>query len=134
MTGCATGAEPRINAKHIDLYAQAGEAEHYRLPQTSQSGDSYATGAVRVQFKVGGCGLAQKTNGGFGFAEPCGDQRVDTCAQRTTMRAAWLVVVEIGLRRGARELVRQEGEQRHHIGLFDHLRPLCSLTADHHVD
>ena len=24
--------------------------------------------------------------------------------------------------------------QRHHVGLFDHLRPLRSLAADHHVD
>ena len=50
------------------------------------------------------------------------------------MGTAWLVVAEIGFRRRARELVRQEGEQRHYIGLFDHLRPLRSLTADHHVD
>ena len=50
------------------------------------------------------------------------------------MGTARLVVTEIGFRRRARELVGQEGEQRHHIGLFDHLRPLRSLAADDHVD
>src|SRR5208282_5173554 len=46
----------------------------------------------------------------------------------------WLVVAEIRIRRRTRERVRQKGEQRHHVGLFDHLRPLRSLMADHHVD
>ena len=50
------------------------------------------------------------------------------------MGTAWLVIEEIGFRSRARELVRQESEQRHHIGLFDHLRPLRPLAADHHVD
>jgi hypothetical protein len=50
------------------------------------------------------------------------------------MGTAWLVVAKIGFCRRARELLRQEGEQRHHIGLFDHLRPQGSLAADYHVD
>ena len=50
------------------------------------------------------------------------------------MRTAWLVVAEIRFRRRARELVRQQREQRHYVGLLDHLRPLRSLAADHHVD
>src|SRR5215467_326029 len=50
------------------------------------------------------------------------------------MGTAWLVVAEIGYCRRARELLRQEGEQRHHIGLFDHLRPQRLLAADHRVD
>src|SRR5215468_11104054 len=128
------GREPRIDPKHIAPQVKAGEAENYRLPETSQSGDPYTAGAVRVQFKVRSRGLAKKTKSGFRFAEPCRDQRVDTRAQRTAMGTAWLVVAEIGFRRRAPELVRQKGEQRDHIGLFDYLRPLRSLAADHHVD
>ena len=34
------------------------------------------------KFKVGGRGMAQKTKGGFGFAEPCRDQRVHGLGNR----------------------------------------------------
>ena len=88
--------------------SEAGEAEYYRLPQTPESGDPYAAGTVRVEFKVRGCGLAKKTQGDFGLAEPCRDQRMDARAQGTAMRTAWLVVAEIRFRRRARELVRQQ--------------------------
>src|SRR5215469_14255529 len=126
--------ESWVDAEDVALQIEAGEAENYRLPETSQSGDPYAAGTIRVQFKVLGRGLAQKTKSGFGFAESCRDQRVDTRAQRTAMGTAWLVVAEIGFRRRARELVRQQRDQRHHIGLLHHLRPLRSLAADLHVD
>ena len=81
---------------------------YYRLPQTPESGDPYAAGTVRVEFKVRGCGLAKKTQGDVGLAEPCRDQRVDARAQGTAMRTAWLVVAEIRFRSRARELVRQQ--------------------------
>src|SRR5215468_7364974 len=116
------GREPRIDPKHIAPQVKAGEAENYRLPETSQSGDPYTAGAVRVQFKVRSRGLAKKTKGGFGFAEPCRDQRVDTRAQRTAMRTPRLVVAEISFRRRTRELVRQQRDQRHYVGLLHHLR------------
>ena len=50
--------QSRIEGDRIAIQAEAGEAEYYRLPQTPQSGDPYAAGAVRVQFKVGGRGVA----------------------------------------------------------------------------
>ena len=96
-----SGGSRGVRAIASPSRSKAGEAEYYRLPQTPQSGDPYAAGAVRVQFKVGGRGLAQKTKGGFGLAEPCRDQRVDPRAQRTAMGTAWLVVAEIGFRRRA---------------------------------
>ena len=40
------------------MQVETGEAEYDRLPQTPQSGDPYAAGAVRVQFKVCSRGLA----------------------------------------------------------------------------
>jgi hypothetical protein len=56
----------RIEGERVTIQREAGESEYYRLPQTPQSGDPYAAGAVRVQFKVRGRGLAWKTKGGFG--------------------------------------------------------------------
>src|SRR5689334_16281449 len=103
--GAPLGRQLRIDRKRITVKVKPGKADYYCLPQTPQSSDPYAAGTVRVQFQVGGRGLAQKTKGGFGFAEPCRDQRVDTRAQRTAMGTAWLVVAEIGFRRRARELV-----------------------------
>ncbi len=52
--GGSLGSIPSISP----FQAKAGEAEYYRLPQPPQSGDPYAAGAVRVQFKVRGRGLA----------------------------------------------------------------------------
>ena len=52
------GRESRVDAEDVALRAEAREPKYDRLPQTPQSGDPYAAGTVRVQFKVRGRGMA----------------------------------------------------------------------------
>ena len=50
------------------------------------------------------------------------------------MSAARLVVAEICFRHRAGEFLRQQRDQRHHVGLLHYLRALRPLATDHHVD
>ena len=51
--------QTRVDAERIAAEIETGEAEHHRLPQPAQAGDADAAGAVRIEFEVGGRGLAQ---------------------------------------------------------------------------
>jgi hypothetical protein len=52
--------QPRSKGDRVAAQLQTGEAEYYRLPHTPQSGDPYAAGTVRVEFKVGGRSLCAR--------------------------------------------------------------------------
>ena len=52
------GRELWVQVQRVAHQVEPGEAEHDGLPQTPQSGDPNAAGAVRVQLKVRGGGLA----------------------------------------------------------------------------
>ena len=43
-------------------------------------------------------------------------------------------MTEVRFRHRAGKLLGQQSHQPHHIGLLDHLRALCALASDDHVD
>ena len=74
------GWQPRSDGQRIAVQTEPGEAQYYRLPQTAQSGDPDAAGAIRVQFKVCGRGVTQEPKRGFGLTEPRRDECMDSRA------------------------------------------------------
>src|SRR5690348_17108743 len=126
--------QPGREAKHVAFHAEASKAEYNCLPEPPKPGDPYPAGTVRIEFEVRNCRLAKKTKGNLSFAKPCSDQRVDAGAQGAAMRASWLVIAEVCFPARARELVRQQRQQRHYVGLLDHLRALRLRVAEHYID
>src|SRR6516225_5204902 len=69
----------------------------------------------------------------YSIAEPRRHKRVNRGAQRTTMPAAWLVVVKIGFADVSRNAIPDEMYEHQHISLLDNLGLLNTLAAEQHI-
>ena len=78
-------------------------------------------------------GLPEVAQRHFGVAQSRSNEPVHGAAQRAAVAAARLVVIEVLRPCLADELLRQQPQQRHDIGLLDHLGFLRPLSPKHHV-
>jgi hypothetical protein len=73
-------------------------------------------------------GLLEIAQRHFGAAQPRSDHPMHGAAQRAAVTATRLVVIEVLRPRLTNELLRQQPQQCHDIGLFDHLGSLRPLS------
>src|SRR5215469_8993689 len=79
------GRQLRVDSERVAHQVEAGEADYDRLPERAQPGNTHTTGAVGVEVKVEGSGLAQEVQCHLWVAQACRDQRVKPRAERTAV-------------------------------------------------
>src|SRR5262245_1427693 len=114
--------------------AQASKAEHCGLPQSAESSNMNAASRVpHVVRQVDLRCLPEMALRPRSIAKASRHERMNCRAQRASMPAAWLVILEIRLADLRGQPLPEEMYQHHHIPLLDDLGPLNALPTDQHV-
>ena len=83
--------------------------------------------------EINRCGLPKVAQRQFGVSQSSSDETMHGAAQRTSVTAAGLVVLEVCHSGVTNKFLRQQPEKCDDIGLFYHLRSLRPLPPKHHV-
>src|SRR5262245_21183726 len=114
--------------------AQASKAEHCGLPQSAESSNMNAASRVpHVVRQVDLRCLPEMALRPRSIAKASRHERMNCRAQRASMPAAWLVILEIRLADLRGQPLPEEMYQHHHIRLLDDLGPLNALPTEQHV-